>query len=424
MKIILTLFTVLLSCHLAACVWYAIAVIEDDPNSWIYRGFQNANIVELSAWRQYQISLHWALTTITTIGYGDILPFTSYEMIWAGILQFVGAILFSYTTAVIISTISVRDKAERTFFEKVNTFESFCRSSGVKYSTEAEIALFMREKWRHPLKTLDWTSTIGPLPEYLRYKVVLDIFPKIHNAQIICDLKNSGCTEFVERFIANLQPMILTKGEFLVRQNHTADKIFILAKGSIEAISKISKMSSIITYGPGSCLGENFVFLWPYWTHSLRCAEKCQVWCINESKLFELLENNPCAFQVFKSRALVKQKKLREKFQEILSKINTENEPDLKHNPSIESIRALRSKIIEEVKAESPHKISLQAENDFIRNDTRPNIDLKIENLDRKISDLQISMGNIEKFLYSRDSEDIDFDGAKNSSFDCEHDCT
>jgi CRP-like cAMP-binding protein len=424
-KIVMMVFAVLLLCHLSACIWYAIAIIEDNPNSWIHRGFQNVDIMDLSALRRYQISLHWALTTITTIGYGDLLPFTTFEVLWAGFMQFAGAILFSYTTATIINAISVRDKADRIFFEKMNSFESFCRSAGVKYATEAEISAFMREKWRHPLKTLEWSSTIEHLPENLRIKVVKDIFPDIHNARIIDDLKNAGCCEFVERFIANLKPMILTKGEFLVRQNHVADKIFLVAKGSIEAISKLSKMTSIITYGPGSCIGENFVFLWPHWTHSLRCIEKCQVWHINESKLFDLLENDNAAFEVFKSRALSKQRKLREKFHAMLTKMNFEVESSGK-NYSVASIKELRTKLLEEMKLESPRIMSKKFEETAISDDVLSKIDLGFEKLHKKILDMQLSLENLESFISQRDSEDVDIEDAQDHdhSATCEHDCT
>ena len=63
----------LVGLHLVSCLFLAIPTIEDnDPASWIYRySFQNLPDLEL-----YIQAFYYCLTTLTTVGYGDITPRT------------------------------------------------------------------------------------------------------------------------------------------------------------------------------------------------------------------------------------------------------------------------------------------------------------------------------------------------------------
>lgn len=56
------------------CLWHAMARIEGYSNSWLVSvGSQGENLVNASRARQYVASVYFACTTVTTIGYGEVL---------------------------------------------------------------------------------------------------------------------------------------------------------------------------------------------------------------------------------------------------------------------------------------------------------------------------------------------------------------
>lgn len=72
-----TLFAV----HCAGCFYYLLAARYHDPGrTWI--GVSMPNFLEQSLWIRYVTSMYWSITTLTTVGYGDLHPVNIREMIF------------------------------------------------------------------------------------------------------------------------------------------------------------------------------------------------------------------------------------------------------------------------------------------------------------------------------------------------------
>ena len=86
-------------CHIVACLWIIIASFEEgDANSWMTEEYR-----EMSDGDKYMTSIYFTITTITTVGYGDISGGTFSEKIAACILMLLGVISFSVASASLAS---------------------------------------------------------------------------------------------------------------------------------------------------------------------------------------------------------------------------------------------------------------------------------------------------------------------------------
>ena len=51
-----------------------------------------------SEWSLYLTSLYWAVTTFTTVGFGDITPVSDEERAYTLFMAILGALLFGYVS--------------------------------------------------------------------------------------------------------------------------------------------------------------------------------------------------------------------------------------------------------------------------------------------------------------------------------------
>jgi hypothetical protein len=69
----------------------------------------------------YVTSFYFSITTIVTVGYGDITPLNASEKILACFLMIFGVIAFSFATGALSSIISNIDQSEALLKEKMTT---------------------------------------------------------------------------------------------------------------------------------------------------------------------------------------------------------------------------------------------------------------------------------------------------------------
>lgn len=88
-------FLIIIIAHWFACIWHLLAIYEqgDYAITWlIVQGIDNED------WTvRYVTSLYWAITTMITVGYGDITPITLPERIYTIFCMLLACGVFGYT---------------------------------------------------------------------------------------------------------------------------------------------------------------------------------------------------------------------------------------------------------------------------------------------------------------------------------------
>jgi hypothetical protein len=102
-------------CHVLCCVWVIAAEMRDeDEESWLDR------FDDTSAKSKYISSIYFTITTITTVGYGDISGQNSKERVVSIAIMIVGVISFSFATGSLSSILQNYDHANAKLSAKMN----------------------------------------------------------------------------------------------------------------------------------------------------------------------------------------------------------------------------------------------------------------------------------------------------------------
>jgi hypothetical protein len=103
--IFITVF--LLIVHLLSCSWIAVAKFLS--NDYYMTWMRENNYQELSNHELYVVSVYYIVTTITTVGYGDILAKQRSEMILAIFTMIFGVVSFSFIAGSLSSIMTSAD---------------------------------------------------------------------------------------------------------------------------------------------------------------------------------------------------------------------------------------------------------------------------------------------------------------------------
>lgn len=102
----LTIFTFFfaLFIHVAACLFILLTEFESEIEvTWV---FKNG---DLQGWDLYYCAVYFVLTTVSTVGFGDIIPGTLGERIYCIALMFIGVSAFTFVSGALSSIISNYD---------------------------------------------------------------------------------------------------------------------------------------------------------------------------------------------------------------------------------------------------------------------------------------------------------------------------
>ena len=105
-----------------ACIWIVLGRL--DPESWVNVFIEekiaetgNLDLVSYDYVKDlYSLAFYFVLTTITTVGYGDVYGHTTAEYLFSMCVEFVGLTFFSFLTG----TISLMFSGDQSFESLIN----------------------------------------------------------------------------------------------------------------------------------------------------------------------------------------------------------------------------------------------------------------------------------------------------------------
>ncbi|KOO26352.1 cyclic nucleotide-binding protein [Chrysochromulina tobinii] len=200
-RIIFMVLKVLFLAHVLGCFWFGMHMINSgDPEvpTWarVYddgRAVQDDTPLEV----QYIYSIYWAVTTLTTVGYGDVVPVNDSERTFGVGSMLVSALVFGYMMSNMSSLVAAMDRTQAIVEEKFDQvkeglavrFKKHYKFYYQKKSAFDELALLdgLSPSLRNEVTSFVLRMTLGNLPLFkdLTPEFQMDVFPLIRNVSYV-----------------------------------------------------------------------------------------------------------------------------------------------------------------------------------------------------------------------------------------------
>ena len=199
---------------------------QNYPN-WI----TSSNLQDHSILLIYLNSFYFIITTITTVGYGDLLGSSLSETIFRIILLTIGISLYSW----IVSNIGNYVNNESRISIKFNKDEGILEEIRISYPN---MPYKLYNKILHHLelrklrqKKLDLNLLINSLPYSLRNTILFSIHHQIiKNFKIFKKCQNS---DFINQLLTNFIPLFSKKNAILIYENQLIENLIFVKEGRL-----------------------------------------------------------------------------------------------------------------------------------------------------------------------------------------------
>jgi len=278
MRLFMLVFWILVAGHIVACGWIFIGGVGEYTAASDYSS--NGEI--------YLEAFYWTVTTLTTIGYGDITPSTPVQFIYVIFIMLMGAAIYGFIIGNIANIIANIDVAKSQFREKIENIDTFLKYREIPGDLQKRIHDYYDYLWESR-RGYEESKLLRDLPSSLKTQVAFflnrDIIEKV-------PLFKNASNEFVRDIILNLKPVIYTPGDAIVSFGEIGYEMYFISRGEVD----VTNQESTVTYATltsGQFFGEIALLLSTPRTATVRARGYCDLYILDKDTFDNILQRYP-----------------------------------------------------------------------------------------------------------------------------------
>lgn len=251
--------TMLFIAHLVACMWYAVGR-TDSSKSWLISiSLDSAGLAIDTESLQYVQSMYWAIVTMTTIGYGDIVAHSNNERLLNIAVMAVGVSFFGYVIGTISNLVTNLDVAAARYDERMTVVKEYIISRNMPH--------YIGNKIRHHFEYFYQNRSVFKerkilerLPCALRNEMIHHVHSKV-----VSSIKYFvKCPEsLISDIVIAMHPFATLKDEYVYVEHEIAAHVFFIIKGKVQLVKTVRRGKEdlrLSTLSNGDHFGELEVY--------------------------------------------------------------------------------------------------------------------------------------------------------------------
>jgi len=275
--------------HILGCFWFFTGTGSSDEVNWLTE-YDDGTGVDADTSVQYLYSVYWALTTLTTVGYGDIVPANNTERLYALCSLLIGALVFGYMLSAIGNMLSNVDTNAVKLNSKLDEVKDFTRWHHMNPELGSRVRHYF-EYFYARKSAMDEDAIIANLAPALKREVVQHLLRK--TVQRIPMFSFEYCAYADDDFQLDvhplLKPIVYEAGEQVVEKGSRGQDLYFLTKGTVAATADLDGRILFPISESGSFFGEHILCGRPA-DLPYKAITRSEFFCLSEADLYGLLD--------------------------------------------------------------------------------------------------------------------------------------
>jgi hypothetical protein len=259
--------------HWLACGWMALRAFNTQ--------FDNTE-------NTYIRALYWCVTTLASVGYGDITPRNDIEIVYAILVMAAAVGMFGYVIGNIAHIIANMHPSRVRYIETMEGINAFMEYRGLPSPLQERIRDYYAYRWEKRLG-FDESAILNDLSFSLQSDVSL--FLKKEVIEKVPFFK--GATEELVREISlAMRPRVYMPGDPVFRAGEKGEEMYFIGRGEVEVLAKDGTAVQAVLRD-GDFFGEGALVLGQPRSATVRAVGFCDLYALEKASFNSIVQRHP-----------------------------------------------------------------------------------------------------------------------------------
>ena len=258
--------------HVLSCIWHNLGIHHGQPDFLT----------------DYIDSVYWTITTITSVGYGDITPETNMQKLFTIFVEILGFGVLTFIIGTVASSLMQKDPARKRYEENIEGLVSLMHYKSIPSSLKNKILSFYRYMWKNRLG-YDETAFLHSLPENLQTEVALylkkEVIEKVSIFQNASDA-------FKREIALVLKPVFLTPDDYVFKAGDRGKEMYFVVNGMLNTLT-IDEQRVLTQLNAGDFFGEIALFKNQNRSATIKALTYCDIYALDKTSFDKVIARHP-----------------------------------------------------------------------------------------------------------------------------------
>nr|XP_033786562.1 potassium voltage-gated channel subfamily H member 8 [Geotrypetes seraphini] len=300
LTLLMSMFALL--AHWMACIWYVIGKMEMESNNpltwdigWLHElgkrlesPFYGNNTLGGPTIRSaYIASLYFTLSSLTSVGFGNVSANTDIEKIFSICIMLVGALMHALVFGNVTAIIQRMYSRWSLYHTRTKDLKDFIRVHHLPQQLKQRMLEYFQTTWSVN-NGIDSNELLKDFPDELRSDITMHLNKEILQLSLF-ECASRGCLRSLS---LHIKTSFCAPGEYLLRQGDALQAIYLVCSGSMEVL-KDNMVLAIL--GKGDLIGANLSIKDQVikTNADVKALTYCDLQCIILKGLYEVLDFYP-----------------------------------------------------------------------------------------------------------------------------------
>lgn len=270
-RVKIMMVSALIAVHWIACGW----VLVYPPENMSHTDY-------------YVRCLYWAITTLTTIGYGDITPTDNVGRLYTMVIMITGVGVYGVVIGKVTQMFAAGDKHKEQTKEKLADLALFLKHYQIPKKLQKACFGYYQHLYGNKMGEND-DKIISDLPQALQAELKTYMNVKLISGLPVFNKCSSACLKEVAR---NLEQIFFTPGQPIIQTGDIGEEMFIIAHGETEVLVGEEK-TRVATLKDGQFFGEAALLEETTRNADVRALNYCDLYKLNKSDFLNIIKKFP-----------------------------------------------------------------------------------------------------------------------------------